>query len=135
MGLTTFNRMRRQAAIRAAEEATKIKAEKLAGAEAERMAEEEATKREAEEAARLEAERVAAEQQRLEEEAQAEADHHAVEGEVSSEHTLPDEEGLELSFRELRAEAKKLGISGYGKMNQEQLQEAVSAASLVATEG
>ncbi|GIP57907.1 hypothetical protein [Paenibacillus woosongensis] len=37
----------------------------------------------------------------------------------------------ELSFNELRAEAKRLNVEGYGKMNAEQLQEAIAAASEV----
>ena len=38
-----------------------------------------------------------------------------------------DQESTELSFNELRAEAKRLNVEGYGKMNAEQLQEAIAA--------
>lgn len=38
-----------------------------------------------------------------------------------------DQESTELSFNELRAKAKELAVEGYGKMNAEQLQEAISA--------
>ncbi|WP_059050846.1 Rho termination factor N-terminal domain-containing protein [Paenibacillus senegalimassiliensis] len=39
-----------------------------------------------------------------------------------------DQDSTELSFNELRAKAKELAVEGYGKMNAEQLQEAITAA-------